>query len=296
MSSNSFSKAPMPSYISLPDKGGFTSVYDFLIEQFPQIDAKVWHERITNQKVTFDDGSPVYIDTTFQKNRRLKYYREVVNEPKIPFEERVLFENEHFLIADKPHFLPIHPAGKYVNETLISRLRAKHNYSDLVAAHRLDRLTAGLVLCIKKKSSRAAYQNLFMERNISKSYLAVGDIPADSQTQWHVINKMAPIKENFRMQIIKGEANTESFIELIDSKDNLGLFKLKPVTGKKHQLRVHLCSIGSKIQNDNLYPLPSQTSEDCYDAPMQLLAQELSFIDPFTQKRMFFTSQLKLNF
>ena len=296
MSSNTFSKAPMPSYITLPNNGSFATVYDFLIDKFPRIDAEVWQERLANNKVCFDDDTPITIDTVYQKNRRLRYYREVVNEPQIPFEEKILFENEHFIIADKPHFLPIHPAGKYVNETLVSRLRAKHGYTDLCAAHRLDRLTAGLVLCIKKKESRAAYQQLFMERQISKTYLAVGHIPQDGKTHWHLKNRMAPIKANFRMQIVDGEANSESTIELIESNNDLGLFKLKPVTGKKHQLRVHMTAIGTKILNDPLYPLLSESpAADNYAQPMQLLAHELSFTDPITLTKMHFTSHISLS-
>jgi len=200
--------------------------------------------------------------------------------------------------VDKPHFLPVHPAGKFVNETLINRLCAKYGYSDLCAAHRLDRLTAGLVLCVKSPEVRGEYQQMFMNGSITKTYLAVGPLPANNQTHWHIRAHMKPYNEHFRMQIAPGgDINSESIINLIDSKDGRGLFKLQPITGKKHQLRVHMCEIGSDIDNDPLYPTYSEIEQpDNYNAPMQLLAYKLGFKDPITGKLMSFSSKISLNF
>jgi len=293
---NSYSKSSIPSYVTLPAEGDFATVYEFILFRFPRISESVWRERIELNKVHFDDGEPIRLGTPYQARRRICYYREVVDEIKIPFEESVLFENDDFLVADKPHFLPVHPAGAYVNETLITRLRAKYGYEELGNAHRIDRSTAGLVLCVKKCSKRGLYQQLFREGAVKKIYLAAGKLPAETdQTRWHIKARMEP-RDPFHMQIIpEGPVNSESLIELIERCDGIGLFRLQPVTGKKHQLRVHLCEIGSGIVNDPLYSDYSDIeSGDDYHRPMQLLAHRLEFIDPVTGRQMEFQSKLSL--
>jgi len=293
---NSYSKSIIPSYVSLSGDNGFATIYEFLLVRFSRIPEPVWRERIELGKVHFEDGEPIRLDTPVQANRRIVYYREVINERKMPFEVEVLFENDDFLVADKPHFLPVHPAGEYVNETLITRLRTKCGYAELGNAHRIDRLTAGLVLCVKSRSKRGLYQQMFKDGTVKKSYLAAGKLPAEtSQTRWHIQARMESI-DPFRMRIVPaGVVNSESFIELIECHDGVGLFRLQPVTGKKHQLRVHLQEIGSGILNDPLYSDYSDAeSGDDYNRPMQLLAHCLEFTDPVSGKLMEFQSKLTL--
>jgi len=293
---SAYSKSIMPSYVTLPGDGEFATLYEFILFRFPRIPEAVWRERIELNKVRFDDGELIRLATPYQKGRRICYYREVINEAKIPFEEGVIFENDDFLVADKPHFLPVHPAGEYVNETLVTRLRTKYGHEELGNAHRIDRGTAGLVLCVKSREKRGLYQQLFKEGAVKKNYLAAGKLPAEtSQTHWHIKARMEP-RDPFHMQIVPdGPVNSESFIDLIDRRDGIGLFHLQPVTGKKHQLRVHLCSIGTAIINDPLYSDYSDLeSGDDYQRPMQLLAHRLEFTDPVTGEPMEFQSKRSL--
>ncbi|MCH2205866.1 MAG: pseudouridine synthase [Lentisphaerales bacterium] len=294
--SKNYSTAPMPSFVWIPDGLSCNTILEFLIEKFPRIPRETWVTRIEDGKVYFEDETPVTSITPYIGSRRLKYFREVPHEEPIPFKEKVLFENDNFIIVDKPHFLPIHPAGKFVNETLVSRLKSKHGYEDLAIAHRLDRLTAGLVLATKKKEVRSAYQQLFMERQISKTYLAIGPLPTDKQKSWTIKNHLGPHLEHFRMKVIESEApNSESKITLLKKHDDIGLFSLKPITGKKHQLRVHMTCIGSKVLNDPLYPeCPQHEVKDNFNQPLQLLAYELCFQDPLTKEDFSFQSQLSL--
>jgi tRNA pseudouridine32 synthase / 23S rRNA pseudouridine746 synthase len=295
---NSYSRSIIPSYVSLPDGESAATVFEFMLARFPRISESVWRERIELGKVHFDDGERIDFQTPYQAHRRVCYYREVMNEVKIPFDEKVLFENENFCVVDKPHFLPVHPAGQYVNETLVTRLRAKYGCEELCSAHRIDRLTAGLVLCVKKQSKRGLYQQLFKDSAVKKVYLAAGRLPSNTdQTHWHLKARMEPREDYFRMQVVpEGPANSESLIDLIGREGDVGLFRLQPVTGKKHQLRVHLCEIGSGILNDPLYPdyVSKDTPED-YDQPMQLLAKQLEFTDPVSGKLMEFQSKLSLD-
>jgi tRNA pseudouridine32 synthase/23S rRNA pseudouridine746 synthase len=291
---NSYSKSIIPSYVALPADGRFATVYEFMLFRFPRIPESAWRERFELNKVHFDTGEPVQLATPYQNHRRICYYREVINERSIPFEENVLFENDDFLIADKPHFLPVHPAGEYVAETLITRLRTKYGYDELGNAHRIDRSTAGLVLCVKNLAKRGLYQQLFRTGAVKKIYLAAGALPAGTdQIRWHIKARMEP-RDHFHMQIVpEGPVNSESIIELIERRDETGLFRLQPVTGKKHQLRVHLCAIGSGIIDDPLYP-DDEAGEDDFTRPMQLLAHRLEFTDPVTGKQMEFKSKLSL--
>jgi tRNA pseudouridine32 synthase/23S rRNA pseudouridine746 synthase len=292
---SSTSRSASPSVVTLPSDGGFATVYEFMLFRFPRIAEPVWRERIESGKVHFDDGEPVGFDTPYRAHRRICYYREVPGEATIPFKEEVLFENENFIVADKPHFLPVHPAGKYVNETLITRLRTKYGCEELSSAHRIDRSTAGLVLCVKTAANRGLYQQLFMDGAVKKDYLAAGKLPPETgRTHWHVKARMQPREDHyFRMQIVPdGPLNSESLIDLIERRDGVGLFRLQPVTGKKHQLRVHLCAIGSGILNDPLYPdCLAEEPEPDFSRPMQLLAQRLEFTDPVTGEQMEFKSR-----
>ena len=293
---NSYSKSIIPSYAALPDGGGFATVYEFILFRFPRIPEAVWRERIELNKVHFDDGEPIRLATPYQERRRICYYREVVGETKIPFAEEVLFENDDFLVADKPHFLPVHPAGEYVNETLVSRLRAKYGYEEIINVHRIDRSTAGLVLCVKTRSKRGLYHQLFKDGAVKKIYLAAGKLPAETgRIRWHIKARMEPL-DHFRMQIVPGgPVNSESLIDLIERRDGIGLFRLQPVTGKKHQLRVHLCEIRAPIIDDPLYSDYSDVEGDDYQRPMQLLAHRLEFTDPVTGIPMEFTSRRSLS-
>jgi tRNA pseudouridine32 synthase/23S rRNA pseudouridine746 synthase len=294
---SSYSKSIIPSYVSLSGGDGFATVYEFLVMRFPRIAEPVWRERIELGKVLFEDGEPIGLTTAVQANRRIIYYREVVDETKIPFEEKIIFENDDFLVADKPHFLPVHPAGEYVNETLITRLRTKYGYAELGNAHRIDRLTAGLVLCVKDRSKRGLYQQMFKDGTVKKSYFAAGKLPSETdQTRWHIQARMDVSEDPFRMQIVPGgPVNSESFIELVERRDGIGLFRLQPVTGKRHQLRVHLCAIGSAIVDDPLYSdYSGLESGDDYSRPMQLLAHRLEFTDPLSGRPMEFQSRLEL--
>jgi tRNA pseudouridine32 synthase/23S rRNA pseudouridine746 synthase len=295
---NAHSRSVSPSFVTLPESGDFATIYEFVLFRFPRISESIWRERIELNKVHFDDGEPIRLDTPYQAHRRICYYREVLNEVKIPFEEEVLFENDDFLVVDKPHFLPVHPAGKYVNETLIARLRRKTGCEELNSAHRIDRSTAGLVLCVKNRAKRGLYQQLFKEGAVKKRYLAAGTLPPETdQTHWHIRARMEPRDDHFRMRIVPGgPVNSESIIDLIGRHDGIGLFCLQPVTGKKHQLRVHLCEIGSGIINDPLYPdYLAEEPEDDLDRPMQLLAHRLEFADPVSGKPMEFQSRLSLS-
>lgn len=284
--------AQQPSKLSLPQTNpGVETVLEYLVIKFPYIDAQVWVQRMNAGKVHLYDGQLLSPSSPFKPQQRIYYYREVENEPKIPLVEEILFQDEHILVAYKPHFLAVTPGGQYINECLQNRLRHRTGIESLQAMHRLDRVTAGLVLFSVNPDTRNRYHELFKTRSIQKTYQAIStniQNKAVTGQTWEVKNRIVTAEQRFRMRIAKGDANSHSIIHCIKHSANKALFELSPITGKTHQLRLHMQSLGWPILNDRYYPELQTLSEDDYTKPLQLLAKELKFIDPVTEQKRHF--------
>ena len=297
---NRMSVSKYPSLLSLPQVNpGVSSVLEYLIVKFPDISQTIWQQRILEGKVHWHDGSLVSVDTPFRPQQRVYYYREVETEPVVPFEEKILFQDEHLLVAHKPHFLPVIPSGKYINECLQNRLRKKTGIENLQALHRLDRPTAGLVLFSTNTETRHRYHQLFDENKIHKTYLAIAAANTEDDLvgqQWQVKNRITNGEPRFHMKVVSGLPNSHSEIRCLKQTTDKSLFELNPITGKTHQLRLHMQAIGWPILNDRYYPTLQPETADDYSQPLQLLAKELQFIDPVTNLRRTFSSDENLKF
>ncbi|EPJ46265.1 MAG: pseudouridine synthase [Osedax symbiont Rs1] len=276
-----------PSKLSLPQiNPGVATVLEYLIIKFPYISAQIWQQRIAAGKVHCHDGALITTESLFQPQQRIYYYREVESEPSIPFQESIIFQDQHILVAYKPHFLAVTPGGIYVNECLQNRLRLSTGIASLQALHRLDRVTAGLIIFSTNPDTRHQYHHLFKTRQIHKTYQAVAKISSSKNLlgqEWHVKNRIVQAEPRFRMCVTEGDINSHSVIRCLQQSTEQALFELNPVTGKTHQLRVHMQALGWPILNDKYYPLLQPLSADNYLAPLQLLAKKLEFIDPVTQ-------------
>ncbi|WP_394129507.1 pseudouridine synthase [Shewanella maritima] len=293
--------AAQPSYIVLPRESElngqhFATVLAFLQWRFAQIPAEVWLQRIERGKVHWQGGELITVASAYAPTQRVYYYREVEAETKVPFEAEILHQDEHSLIVYKPHFLPVTPGGNYVNECLVHRLRIATGIDTIAPAHRLDKDTAGLVLFSTNPDTRHLYHQLFLDGAINKQYQAVAKLSTQLMQQqqasqlvlpnhWTVKNRMKPANPSFTMAVVEGEANTHSEISLVQANAQYGLFKLSPITGKTHQLRVHMQSLGMPILHDRFYPTLQPKGPDNFAKPLQLLAQSLNFIDPITQQK-----------
>jgi tRNA pseudouridine32 synthase/23S rRNA pseudouridine746 synthase len=286
--------AEYPSTLSLPQTNpGVATVLEYLLIKFPYIDEQVWRQRIADGKVHWHDGSLITPHSPFQTQQRVHYYREVDNEPIIPFQETILFQDQHILVAYKPHFLAVTPGGIYVNECLQNRLRRRTGINTLQAVHRLDRVTAGLVIFSVNPDTRHRYHQLFATRQIHKTYQAIANINRGESLagqEWEVKNRIERSEPRFLMRVAEKEKeggikdNSYSVIRCIEQTQQKALFELHPITGKTHQLRLHMQTLGWPILNDKYYPQLQPLSADDYSAPLQLLAKELKFIDPVTQQ------------
>lgn len=244
--------------------------------------------------VVDEHGSRLQATSPYREGACIFYYREPDLETAIPFEEVILYEDDNILVVDKPHFLPTVPAGRFLRETLLVRLRRKHKSEALTPVHRLDRETAGLVLFSVNPETRPLYTKMFREGRLTRIYEALA---ADSELDLPVTRRSRVVTGEpfFRMQEIDGPANAETLIELKESAGDLMLYRLQPATGKKHQLRLHMASLGIPIVNDRLYPQYLKDSRpDDYSRPLKLLAKFIQFVDPPTGHPISFESNRDL--
>lgn len=283
-------------FIPLQPKEIFKSVYDFLCSHFPHISPSEWQQRFNDGLVFSAQGHLLELNSPYQPNTHIFYYRFLAHEISVPFEHTILFENDDLLVVDKPHFLTMSPTGKYVQETLLVRLKQQTGNDDLTPIHRLDRETAGVVLFCKRPESRGIYQTLFAKREVYKVYYAIA-----------AYNPLIKLPQKLSLCLEKGEpfytmrvnpngqVNSETLIECLAHHQKWAKYRLSPSTGKQHQLRLHLSFLNIPIKNDPFYPVVQHKPEDDFSSPLQLLAKELSFFDPITQSPMHFKSHYELD-
>lgn len=283
-----------PSCVALPE-GPWATIAECLVWRFPAVGATAWAERIAAGDVVDEHGVAITPLRAHQPHLRVYYYRALENEPRVPFDEVVLFQDAHIVVADKPHFMAVTPSGDHLHETLLVRLKRRLGIGTLAPVHRIDRETAGLVLFSIDPDTRGAYQRLFATRAAVKGYECIGhwrddlDLPLD-----HRSRLLDDPVHFMRMCEVPGEPNAQTRIELIERNGARARYRLVPLTGKRHQLRVHCAALGIPIAGDRIYPtlLPAHT--DDHRRPLQLLARTLAFTDPVTGEGRCFSSRLRL--
>ncbi|WP_184391176.1 pseudouridine synthase [Xanthomonas arboricola] len=275
--------------------GPWSTVLEALCACFTGVDAATWQDRFARGRVLDTEGSALDASAAYRLGAEILYFREVADEPVIPFAEIVVHADAHVVVACKPHFLPVVPAGAYVRETLLTRLVRRLDNPALVPLHRIDRDTAGLVLFSANPATRGIYQALFRERRIRKHYLAVAP-PLPGLTFPYVHrSRLEPGEPFFRMREGVGEPNSETVIDVVARGADMWTYRLEPVTGRKHQLRVHMAALGAPILHDRFYPELEDQRPDDPERPLQLFAHTLAFNDPITGEPRSFTATVGPN-
>lgn len=233
-------------------------------------------------------------DRPYRSGGRLYYYRSIDDEARLPFDEVVLFQDELLVAADKPHFLPVTPGGKYLQETLLVRLKRRLGIDTLAPLHRLDRETAGVVVFAVQPDTRGAYQALFAQRQVTKHYEAIA--PWRPELMFPLTHRSRLVQDDhfLRMREVPGQPNAETLIEVLGVQDDFAHYRLTPLTGRTHQLRVHCAALGMPIVGDRIYPTLLPADTDDHDRPLQLLARSMAFVDPISGTARRFDSTREL--
>ena len=273
------------------------TIFDFLCQHFPHISTDEWAKRFDNQLVFNAQNQVLTRDTPYQSEQHIYYYRQLAHEVEVPFAHEILFENEHFMVVDKPHFLTVSPTGQYVQQTLLTRLKYETDNPELSPIHRLDRETAGLILFSKKSEIRHLYQQLFADRQVEKIYHAIAPFNQHLQFPLEFKAHLTKGEPFYTMQIIEGKLeNSCTMIDVLEVQNGWAKYELKPITGKQHQLRVHMNALGLPLKNDQFYPKIKHTDKSDFSQPLQLLAKSICFVDPISGKPMSFHSNQQLTF
>jgi tRNA pseudouridine32 synthase / 23S rRNA pseudouridine746 synthase len=286
---------------------GFASVLDFLVRRFPAV--ADWPARLARGDVLDADGCPLAAAAPCAAGLLLWYWRDPPPEPRVPFEIELLHQDEHLVVVDKPHFLPVIPGGRHLHETALVRLRKQLGIATLAPMHRLDSDTAGVLAFTVQPASRDAYHALLRGRAVHKVYEAVAPWRGDLDGPLLCRHRLERPRDHgfMQMQVVPGEPNAETTIELMarlppapDEPDAaLAHYRLVPHTGRQHQLRAQMSALGLPIVGDRLYPvlqppLAPQEAPD-YTQPLQLLAREFAFIDPISGQPRCFRSRRRLS-
>ena len=280
------------SHLHLP-AGPWRSLLDGLCDVLPGVDRATWLARLQQGKVLFQ-GQPLAVDSPYREGMRVEYFREVVNEREIPFAVEILHHDEHLLVVDKPHFLAVAPAGQWVEQTVLRRLQKQLQLPELVPLHRLDRLTAGVMLLSCQRSSRDAYLSLFRQQRMHKVYEAVAGPLPGLAWPYQAAHCLQPGEPFFRMQAVSGPANAWTTLQVLERGSAYWRYRLLPQTGRKHQLRVQMAALGAPLRHDPLYPQLQAHDVDDFTQPLQLLARSLHFDDPLSGLPRHFLSQRQL--
>lgn len=289
-----------PSCVAVPHRKPmpWASVLDFLAERLPALDRGAWAARLSAGLVVDDSAQPVNATRPCEAGERLYYWRAVDNEPQPPGEPVVRFADDRLLVVDKPAFWPVTPGGRYARHSLMAWLKRHTGEPDLNPLHRIDRETRGLVVFNRRPADRNAYHALFRDRAVHKVYEAIA--PRDDARAWPVVRRTRleeDVEAFFRMVETDGPPNSETLIEPLEAHGPWARYRLTPLTGKRHQLRVHLLGLGLPIAGDQFYPRVRRGPDDPDDhhTPLRLLAQAIGFTDPVTGEPRHFTSGLALD-
>jgi len=298
--------------LRLPEEGPWDTAMDYMMHRWGHIDPQGIEDRFDAGEIVGEGGVPLSRHTKLEDHTFIWYYRTLPPETRLPVDISILHQDSNLLVVDKPHFLPTTPGGTYIQESALVRLRNQLGLPDLIPMHRLDRMTAGVLLFSTNPQTRGKYQVLFEKRQVQKEYECVSaaePAPGYPAVDFPVVvrNRMTKSRSYLLAEVIDGEPNAETRIERLETFDGvpaagadgagqrLARYRLEPHTGKTHQLRVHMAALGLGIVNDAFYPDLLDKAPDNYAKPLQLLARGIRFVDPVSGRPVEYRSSLELS-
>lgn len=280
--------------IVLPREGPWRTVREYLVLRLSRLEPERVDEMVRDGRFVTEEG-PVQQETPYRPGVSVWFHRELPDERPVPFDVQILHRDENIVVVHKPHFLATTPRGQHVVQTALVRVRQQLDLPELIPAHRLDRATAGVLLFVVRPEVRGAYQRLFSQRLVHKEYEAVAPVRSDLSLPTVVRSRILKRRGVIQAKEVPGEPNAETYVEMIESRGELGRYRLIPRTGRTHQLRVHLDSLGIPIVGDPIYPQVRESAWEDFSRPLQLLARTLAFTDPITNEERSFTTPASLS-
>jgi tRNA pseudouridine32 synthase/23S rRNA pseudouridine746 synthase len=266
---------------------------DHLVERLPRVAPARIDEMLREQRIVGLDG-PLAPDAPFVPESFLWFHRDLPDEVPVPFEIGIVHRDEDLLVVDKPHFLATIPRGQHIVQTALVRLRRELDLPALSPAHRLDRVTAGLLMFVVRPERRGAYQTLFRDRLVRKTYEAIAPHDPSLRLPRTVRSRIVKERGVICAREEPGPVNAETIVELLEHRDGLGRYRLTPLTGRTHQLRLHMSGLGVPILGDDFYPVLTDKPLDDFRRPLQLLATTLEFTDPISGVQRRFRTRIGL--
>lgn len=276
-----------------PAARSWATMRDHLVDRLPRVDPARIDAMLREGRIV-DASGPIAPDAPFVPDSFLWFHRDLPVEVPVPFDIGIVHRDEDLLVVDKPHFLATIPRGQHIVETALVRLRRELDLPALSPAHRLDRVTAGLLMFVVRPERRGAYQTLFRDRLVHKTYEAVAPYDPRVALPRTVVSRIVKERGVICAREVPGPPNAETLIELIDERDGWGRYRLTPATGRTHQLRLHMSGLGLPILGDDFYPVRTGKPLDDFDRPLQLLASTLDFTDPVSGGSRQFGTRLAL--
>jgi tRNA pseudouridine32 synthase/23S rRNA pseudouridine746 synthase len=268
----------------------------FLCERFENISAEEWARRFSQGLVLNAEGHALLAHDPCPLGGHVFYYRQLPLEAELPEPACILFEDELLVVADKPHFMPVTPSGPYVHNSLLVQMKQQTQCETLTPLHRIDRETAGLVVFCKRPPDRDAYHALFRQQQVHKLYETVAPHLETLELPSSLRCRLEEDERFFLSRVTSGEPNSETRISLRQQRNGLGMYDLEPLTGQRHQLRLHMWHLGVPILGDQFYPevLRGPQEPDDFSQALQLLARQIAFTDPVNGEQRRWVSQRRL--
>lgn len=283
----------------MPQGGPWHTVRDHLIERIPSLGADGIDALLAAGQIVGPGGAVMTADSPFVPRSVVWLHRDFAPEVEVPFEIVVLHRDERIVVVDKPHFLATAPRGRHIRQSATARLRVALGMPELSPAHRLDRLTAGVLLCTTEQRWRGAYQQLFASGAVRKRYAGIAPARGELREPTTVALHLDKPRGELRCRIdLDAPPNATTVVTLREDRDGVGRYDLQPLTGRTHQLRATMWHLGIPLFGDPLYPevVPDEDLDhEDFSAPLQLLASELAFVDPIDGAAHSFVSRRVLD-
>jgi RluA family pseudouridine synthase len=224
----------------------------FLHSRFPYLSEDVWKDRISKGWIRIN-GNIAEAEHILRANQQIDHFNPHIVEPSVPDEVRVVSETDDYLIAHKPAPMPMHQGGRYCKNTLISILEER-GAGKLRMIHRLDSVTSGLVILAKNKEFALQLHHAFSSNKVKKWYYAL----VEGVSEADKIEIKAPIKRKNGFvfecgENLQGGKSSHTVIEVVQRFKNTMLVRCEPVSGRTHQIRLHLRHWGHPIIDDPIY-------------------------------------------